>query len=92
MDLKTQLPTLEDTELANIRNNAQRLLTSGTAAQRTAAAALLPSIEAEWASRTAAKLALRNEALATRRAARGTAARSVAVAVAVAAGEEGKSA
>lgn len=78
MDVKAQLPTLEDAELSNIRSNAQRLLTTGTAKQQAAAAALLPSIEAEWASREAAKVSRKNEALAARRAAKGTAARAAA--------------
>lgn len=70
MDLSTNLPTMTDDELANLRQNGLRLIDSGTAAQKAAAAALMPSIEAELGVRLAAKTVRRNEALAIRRAAR----------------------
>ena len=71
MDLKINLPTMADDELSNLRTNARRLIDSGTTAQKTAAAALMPSIEAELDARTAAKVIKRNEALALRRAVKG---------------------
>jgi hypothetical protein len=57
MDLIAKLPSLEAAGLANLHENAERLKQSGTAAQRTAATALLPAIENELANRQAAKLA-----------------------------------
>lgn len=68
MDVKGTLPTLADSELTNIRNNARRLIVSGSPAQRTAAEALMPSIEAELTARNTAKTIRRNEAQAARRA------------------------
>lgn len=48
------LPVLDDKELVTLRSNAQRLEQSATEAkQRTAAAELLPLIEAEIADRKA---------------------------------------
>ena len=55
MDLATQLPTMDDGELATLHANAERLMQAGTSAQQSAAAALMPSIEAELAARSAAK-------------------------------------
>lgn len=49
-----QLPTLDDTALANLRANAARLQ-SGGGARREAAAALLPLIEAEITERRSRK-------------------------------------
>jgi hypothetical protein len=66
MDLTARLPSMEDTALAVLRENAARLELSGTAAQKSAAAALLPAIEAELATRREAKRA----ELAARRAAK----------------------
>ena len=43
MDLLTKLPEMSDDALANLRTNAKRLQNSGTPAQRTDAAALLPA-------------------------------------------------
>jgi hypothetical protein len=57
MDLVAKLPAMEAAALANLRENAERLKLSGTNAQRSAATALLPAIEAELANRQAAKLA-----------------------------------
>lgn len=55
MDLISRLPSLEDSALAVLQENAVRLEQSGTAAQRSAAAALMPAIEAELEARRAAK-------------------------------------
>lgn len=57
MDLREKLPEMEDGALAVLHENAERLEQSGTKAQQSAAAALLPAIEAELASRRKAKLA-----------------------------------
>jgi hypothetical protein len=55
MDLVSKLPSLEDSALAVLHENAERLEQSGSAAQRSAAAALIPAIEAERAAPRAAK-------------------------------------
>jgi hypothetical protein len=55
MSLVEKLPGLADAELASLHANAVRLGRSGTARQRASAAELLPAIEAELASRRAAK-------------------------------------
>jgi hypothetical protein len=72
MAVADELPTMEDTALATLHTNAERLLEAGTSAQQTAAAALMPSIKAELAARAAAQAAAqidkRAEALAVRRA------------------------
>jgi hypothetical protein len=57
MDLAAKLPEMEDTALAVLRDNAERLEQTGTSAQKAAAAALMPALEAELESRRAAKLA-----------------------------------
>jgi hypothetical protein len=57
MDLSEKLPAMEDAALAVLHENAERLEQSGTKAQQSAAAALLPAIEAELANRRKAKLA-----------------------------------
>jgi hypothetical protein len=69
MDLVAKLPAMEAAALAVLHENAERLKLSGTAAQRSAATALLPAIEIELANRQAAKLAA---AAAKRAAKRGT--------------------
>ena len=66
MDLTARLPSMEDAALTVLRENAARLEHSGTSAQKSAAAALLPAIEAELATRREAKRA----ELAARRAAK----------------------
>lgn len=66
MDLTARLPSMEDTALAVLHENAARLEQTGTSAQKSAAAALLPAIEAELATRREAKRA----ELAARRAAK----------------------
>lgn len=57
MDLAAKLPSMEDTALTVLHQNAARLEQSGTKAQRSAAAALLPAIKTELEARRAAKLA-----------------------------------
>jgi hypothetical protein len=57
MDLAAKLPEMEDAALAVLRENAERLEQTGTSAQRAAAAALRPALEAELENRRAAKLA-----------------------------------
>lgn len=57
----TKLPTMDDAALAILRVNAERLMRVGTSAQQSAAAALMPSIEAELSARSVAK---RNKAKA----------------------------
>jgi hypothetical protein len=56
MDLLTKLPEMSDDALANLRTNAKRLQNSGTPAQKTDAAALLPAVEAEIGARRLAKV------------------------------------
>jgi hypothetical protein len=56
MDLLTKLPEMSDDSLVNLRTNARRLQQSGTPAQRTDAAALLPAVEAEIGARRLAKV------------------------------------
>jgi hypothetical protein len=56
-DLVAKLPGLEDSGLAALHENAARLQQSGTPAQKSAASALVPAIEAELAARREAKLA-----------------------------------
>jgi hypothetical protein len=56
MDLLTKLPDMSDDALANLRNNAKRLQHSGTPAQQSDAAALLPAVEAEIGARRLAKI------------------------------------
>ena len=64
-----RIPLLTDAELANFRDNAERLSKSGTEKQNTAAAAVLPAVTAEIEARKAQ----RKEALAAARAQRGKA-------------------
>ena len=54
MDVATKLPTMDDGALATMHANAERLMQTGTAVQQSAAA-LMPSIKAELATRNAAK-------------------------------------
>jgi hypothetical protein len=56
MDLLAKLPEMSDDALANLRTNAKRLQQSGTPAQRSDAAALLPAVEAEIGARRLAKV------------------------------------
>ena len=69
MDLTAKLPEMEDTALAVLRENAERLEQTGTSAQKAAAAALMPALQAELESRRAAKLAAaKTKRAATKRA------------------------
>lgn len=65
-----KLPEMEDTALVNLHENAERLERIGTKSQKAAAAALMPAIEAELATRREAKLARAREAAAAKRAAK----------------------
>lgn len=56
MDMISKLPEMSDDGLANLRTNAKRLQQSGTATQRSDAAALLPAVEAEIGARRLAKV------------------------------------
>lgn len=55
MTLGDRLPSLDDASLLNLKNNAARLSSGPEGAQQSAAAALLPLVEAEIAVRAAAK-------------------------------------
>lgn len=68
MDLVDKLPSMEDAALAVLHENAERLERTGTPAQKSTAAAVMPAIEAELEARRIAKLAAAKEA-ATKRAA-----------------------
>ncbi len=70
MDYAKKLPAMEDRDLANLRANAARLMESGSTIQKAAASALLPSIDAELAVRSAAIVRKKAEALAARRSAK----------------------
>lgn len=74
MTMLDRIPSMTDAELTSLRANAARLSTSGSAKQQTDAAALLPVIEEELATRTQAKA----DAAAARRAARPKAERAAA--------------
>ena len=56
MDMLTKLPEMSDDSLTNLRTNAKRLQQSGTPAQKTNAAVLLPAVEAEIGARRLAKV------------------------------------
>ena len=56
MDLIARLPQMEDAGLATLHQNAERLQQTGTPAQKNAAKALMPALEAELAGRREAKL------------------------------------
>jgi hypothetical protein len=68
MDLLTKLPEMSDDALANLRTNAKRLQQSGTPAQRSDAAALLPAVEAEIGARRLAKVKVTRKTVAKGRA------------------------
>ena len=55
MDLIAKLPEMSDDALSNLRANARRLQTTGSAGQRSDAAALLPAVEAEIGARRMAR-------------------------------------
>jgi hypothetical protein len=67
---------MNDVELTTLHANTRRLIDVGTPGQRSAATALIPSIEAELDTRNAAKLSRRAEALAAKRAMKAAAAAS----------------
>ena len=56
-DLRSRVPGMADDALVTLQGNAQRMLTSGNAAQKAAAGELLPVIEAELNERKAKKAA-----------------------------------
>ena len=56
MDLIAKLPAMSDDALVNLRSNAKRLQQSGTPAQQSDAAALLPAVEAEIGARRLARV------------------------------------
>jgi hypothetical protein len=64
MDMLTKLPDMSDDALANLRSNAKRLQQSGTPAQKSNAAALLPAVEAEIGARRLAKVRVTRSAAA----------------------------
>jgi hypothetical protein len=64
MKVLEQIPAMTDSQLATLRSNAERLSKDGTAAQKTQAASVLESVNAQIGQRNAAK----REALAERRA------------------------
>jgi hypothetical protein len=68
MDLATKLPTMDDGALATLHANAERLMQTGTSAQQSAAAALMPSIKIELAARSAAKRSMAKSKPQTKRA------------------------
>jgi hypothetical protein len=65
MSLMEKIPSLDDSSLKNLLDNARRLETSGTERQKADAAELLPALEAAFAQRKAVKA----EAAAEKRAA-----------------------
>jgi hypothetical protein len=56
MSLLEKIPLLDDSALKNLLDNARRLETSGSVAQKASAAELLPALEAAVAARRATKL------------------------------------
>lgn len=76
MNIAKRLPTMNDAELTTLHANTRRLIDVGTPAQQSAATALIASIEAELDTRNAAKLRIRAEALAAKRAMKAAAAAS----------------
>lgn len=56
MDLIERLPQMEDAALTVLQQNAERLQQTGTTAQKNAASALMPALEAELGERRQAKL------------------------------------
>lgn len=55
MDLIAKLPEMSDDALSNLRANARRLQTTGSAGQRSDAATLLTAVEAEIGARRMAR-------------------------------------
>ena len=56
MSLLEKIPHLDDSALKNLLDNARRLETSGSVAQKASASELLPALEAAVAARRATKL------------------------------------
>ena len=56
MSLVERIPTLSDEEVVNLLANAQRLAEQGDDKQKAAAAEILPTLEAEAATRKDARL------------------------------------
>jgi hypothetical protein len=73
-----KLLEMEDAALAVLHENAERLERSGTKSQQAAAAALMPAIQAELATRRAAKLAQARETAAAKRASKPAASKKTA--------------
>jgi hypothetical protein len=67
VDMIAKLPGMADAALASLRANAERLGRTGTKAQKSAAAALMPAIDAEIDARRAAKLDKAKAKAASRR-------------------------
>jgi hypothetical protein len=64
MKVLEQIPAMSDSELANLRSNAERLAKDGTATQKVQAVSVLESVNVHIGQRNAAK----REAMAERRA------------------------
>lgn len=62
-----RIPQMSEAELSNLRDNATRLIASGTAPQKAEAERILPLVEAAIEASRAAKLATQQKALADRR-------------------------
>jgi hypothetical protein len=67
MSLMEKIPSLDDSSLKNLLENARRLEVSGTERQKADAAELLPALEAAVAQRKAVKLEAAAEKRATTR-------------------------
>jgi hypothetical protein len=65
MPIADKIPGFADSELKTLHENARRLEQEGSPAQRRTAAELLPVIDAELATRKAAKAAARKKPRAT---------------------------
>ncbi len=59
-----KIPQMTDTDLATLLTNAQRLVGSGTVAQRSAAGEVIPVVQGELAARRKARLDADREAAA----------------------------
>jgi hypothetical protein len=66
MPITDRIPTLSDAELRTLRDNAERLATTGKPKQASAATAVLPAISAELEVRKARHKAMLAEARAER--------------------------
>ncbi|NJO67451.1 MAG: hypothetical protein HC826_00135 [Rhodospirillales bacterium] len=70
MNIATKVPSMDDRDLTILLANSKRLIDAGTPVQQAAASELMPAIEAELASRNAAKIKEKAAALAAKRAAK----------------------